>query len=157
MKHMKQYVLALMLSFFSFAVFAATTDATAEVTKAGQAWQQAIASRNAETIATLYSPHAFLYATFDNMIDDHAALLEYFKKITMNENLQVTFDKQHVRVYGNVGINSGLYTFSYKQDGKEVRVPARYTFVYLHEGNKWLIIDHHSSVLPKPPAANNSI
>jgi len=129
----------------------------AEVTKTGQVWQQAIASHNATTIAALYSPDAYLYPTFDNMIDDHAALLEYFKKITQNENLKVVFDKQHIQVYGNVAVNSGLYTFSYQQDGKDVVVPARYTFVYLHHGNEWLIIDHHSSVLPKHPMANNSL
>lgn len=151
-------IVLLILMFYSFNSYADNNiNLEAEVAKAGQTWQQAIVSRNAEKIAALYSSDAYLYPTFDNMIDDHAALLEYFQKITLNNDLKVVFNKQHIQVYGNIAINSGLYTFSYKQDGKVVIVPARYTFVYLHQGNAWLIIESHSSILPKMPLENNSI
>ncbi len=158
MKLLKYYILSLILVFYSFNALAESkTNLKEEITKTGQIWQQALASRDANKISKLYSPNAYLYPTFDNMIDDHAALLEYFQKLTLNQNLKVVFDKEHIQVYGNVGINSGLYTFSYKQNGKEVTVSARYTFVYLHQGKNWLIIDHHSSVLPKPPEENNTL
>jgi uncharacterized protein (TIGR02246 family) len=149
---MRKYILALILAFYSFSALAATenNNASAEVAKAAQIWQQAIASHNVKKIAALYAPHAYLYATFENQINTPEGILQYFQKLAANKNLQVKFDTQHIRTYGDVAIDSGLYTFSYNQDGKQIHVPARYTFVYLHQGNAWQIIEHHSSVLPKP-------
>lgn len=119
-----------------------------QVLQAGQQWANAVASRNPATIAALYSKNAFLYATFSKMFDNESEILAYFKNITKNPDLKVTFDRQNVRVYGNTAINSGLYTFSFTDNGKAVTVPARYTFVYTSTPKGWLIVDHHSSVLP---------
>jgi len=43
---------------------------------------------------------------------------------------------------------SGLYTFSFEEDGKMVSIPARFSFVYEKENGKWLIVEHHSSKVP---------
>jgi hypothetical protein len=63
----------------------------------------------------------------------------------------VTFGDQLIRVYGNTAINTGYYTFSYVKDGQPRTIPARYSFVYVKQGGKWLIVDHHSSAMPAPP------
>jgi hypothetical protein len=34
------------------------------------------------------------------------------------------------------------------QNGKTVQNPARFTFVYQLREGKWMIVTHHSSVLP---------
>src|SRR6266487_1397150 len=49
------------------------------------------------------------------------------------------------------GEDSGLYTFSYTKDGKEVRVPARFTFVFRRSPAGWLIVSFFSSVIRRPP------
>jgi len=54
-------------------------------------------------------------------------------------------------VYGDMAINTGSYTFSQVDDGKEVLRPARFSFVYRKTGGKWLIVDHHSSAVPEAP------
>jgi hypothetical protein len=51
-----------------------------------------------------------------------------------------------VRVFGQIAINSGIYTFSFN-DGASVQ--ARYTFVYRWNGERWMIIEHHSSQMPE--------
>jgi len=63
----------------------------------------------------------------------------------------VQFGDQLIRVYGNTAINTGYYTFNYVKDGKPAAIPARYSFVYVKQGGKWLIVDHHSSAVPAPP------
>jgi hypothetical protein len=45
-------------------------------------------------------------------------------------------------------VNSGLYTFSLAENGGHADVAARFTFVYREYEDKWLIIEHHSSILP---------
>jgi hypothetical protein len=64
---------------------------------------------------------------------------------------KVAFGDQLIRVYGDTAVNTGYYTFSYVKDGQAQTIPARYSFVYVKQGGKWLIVDHHSSAMPAPP------
>jgi hypothetical protein len=56
--------------------------------------------------------------------------------------------EHRVQVFGDVAINTGFYTRTSVQDGKEVKNPARFTFVYQLRQGKWMIVEHHSSALP---------
>ncbi len=35
------------------------------------------------------------------------------------------------------------------EDGQAVKVPARFTFVFVKKSDGWLIVNHHSSENPK--------
>jgi uncharacterized protein (TIGR02246 family) len=148
---MQKVFIGIFVLFFCFFGTVAQADTTNdEIAKVGFTWGKALESRQPQKIADLYSPHAYLYPTFEDIKESPKEILSYFEQLSQNEDLHVTFNKQHIQVFGNVAINSGFYTFSYKKDGEIVNVPARFTFVYIHEGNHWLIINHHSSILPKP-------
>ena len=65
--------------------------------------------------------------------------------------------KSVVQVFGkrrNIAISSGYYEFI-KPDGRGgiTSIPARFTFAYRKQkyGNKWEIVNHHSSIIPKQP------
>jgi hypothetical protein len=60
----------------------------------------------------------------------------------------VTVGQQYIRVYGDVAINSGDYTFADVRDGNPVTTPARFSMVFVNRDGKWLIVDHHSSRVP---------
>jgi uncharacterized protein (TIGR02246 family) len=116
----------------------------------GQTWGQTLAGRNPQQIAALYSSEAVLLATFTNELDTAPEILDYFTGLTKREGLNVRFDEQNIRILDeNTATNSGLYTFSFVQDGKTMYVPARYTFLYEKQGDQWLILEHHSSVRPE--------
>lgn len=145
---MKKILLTVFFIFYSLSAIAATTPPF-PVDKASAQWATALSSNDPQKVTALYDDKAFLYATFANKINTRDGLIDYFKKIMQHPNLKVQFDQQNLRVYNNeTAINSGLYTFSYTDGNKTVSVPARYTFVYSLEPQGWLIVDHHSSILP---------
>lgn len=143
---MKKSLFGYLFLFFSLIAFAQTPEE--QIEQSAQAWKNAIDSRNAQSITALYDPNAILYATFESMHDTQASIQGYFDKLVKHPKLTVRYDKQNVRIFGETAINSGLYTFSYENNGKITTVPARFTFVYNHTPKGWLIVEHHSSELP---------
>jgi hypothetical protein len=55
---------------------------------------------------------------------------------------------QRIRVFGDMAVDSGTYTFSEKRDGKEIVRPARFSMVFKNEHGNWRIVDHHSWAVP---------
>jgi uncharacterized protein (TIGR02246 family) len=142
----KRYALFVVLFFCVFAAFAQNS---VQVEAATQQWATALSSNNPQKIADLYMPGAILYATFQNQLDTPEGIESYFVKLMKHKNLAVKFNKQTIRLFGETAINSGLYTFSYTEKGKQVNIPARYTFVFAHSTKGWEIVEHHSSLLPE--------
>ncbi|MGL5835964.1 MAG: SgcJ/EcaC family oxidoreductase [Waterburya sp.] len=116
----------------------------------GSDWGTALASGDANQVTALYDGEAVLLATFNDELDTSDEIKNYFIGLTQKPDLQVVFNNQNVRVLDdNTATNSGLYTFSYTENGKTVEVPARYTFLYEKKGESWMIVEHHSSIRPE--------
>lgn len=128
-----------------------------EVAATTQKWIDTVTSGKpnvVDEVVALYAPNALLWATVSKQKrDTPQELRDYFQVFAKLPELKAEGYKPVIRVYDNVAINSGYYTFTYKgKGGKKIVVPARYTFVYV-KGNdgKWMIVDHHSSAIPKAP------
>lgn len=152
MKRSIATVLALTLTMFD----PASADDTAEVTAAMNAWKENLAAAcgggGAGKILPLYAEDGVLWGTISPTIrDDRAELEDYFVNACQKlPKLTVEFKDPLIRVYGgDTAINSGYYTFSYEKDGKPTQLPARYSFALVKRDGKWLIVDHHSSTMPK--------
>jgi hypothetical protein len=77
---------------------------------------------------------------------------DYFEFFCRLSNLKVVAYKPYVRVFGDTAINDGYYVFEFDKDGTTIRKNARFTFVYRrNESGRWMITDHHSSLLPTAP------
>ena len=99
----------------------------------------------------LYDKNAIMISTFaQEPLTKHEQIIGYFKKVIVNPDIKVDIEDSHPRIFGNVAVNSGRYTLSYTQEGETVSIPARYSFVYVLQGGKWLIVDQHSSRVPLP-------
>ncbi len=133
----------------SFAAVKATATQntpTQAVEQTFQAWIAAVSSGKTENITKLYAPDAVLLPTFSPKVHNTPTLRKgYFETIAALKKLVVTVQEQHLRVFGDIAINSGLYTFTHEKDGKTVAVPARFTFVYEKTPQGWVIAEHHSS------------
>jgi uncharacterized protein (TIGR02246 family) len=120
-----------------------------QVTAATAAWRAAYDSRDPARITAMYDSDAVFWGTTAKTVAANpAAVAEYFKDAPKSPSARVTFGEQHIRVYGDVAVNTGYYTFSNVRDGQPVSAPARFTMVFRNRDGKWLIVAHHSSRVP---------
>lgn len=122
-----------------------------EAASALEDWKEAVEGGDAEAIVALYDKNAIMISTFMQLpITRRQDLLSYYKKVVANPDVRVEIEEEHPRRFGNMAVNTGRYVLSYTQEGEEEVVPARFSFMYQLQGNKWMIIDHHSSRIPMP-------
>ncbi|MGW8768316.1 SgcJ/EcaC family oxidoreductase [Streptomyces sp. NPDC055815] len=114
-------------------------------------WNAALRSGDPERVADLYAEDAVLLPTASPRIrTDHAGIADYFTHF-----LQKRPRGEKIRTEINVldadsAIDAGLYRFHLTDPKTGVTQPvdARYTYVYEKREGRWLIVNHHSSVLP---------
>lgn len=157
-----KYVLLLMVVFLAIsAVFVfksptahrlyqcAFTERTIEIEHVFHKWVSALNSGKSDEVVKLYAEDATLLPTLSpKILTTHQQLKRYFDMLAGKPHIKVVVDKLKVSIIGNIAFSNGLYTISYTENGHTVSVPARFSFVYQHRAGQWLIIDHHSSVLP---------
>ena len=124
-----------------------------DVAAATVTWAQTLAQNDPDKIVLLYASDGVLWGTLSPSVRaNREALRDYFvTAFKVLPSLKVTFGEQLIRVYGNTAVNTGYYTFSYVKDGESKTLPARYSLTSVKEGDKWMIVDHHSSAMPAPP------
>jgi len=109
-------------------------------------WNSALQTGDPKQVAALYETNAILLPTISNKVrHNHEELEDYFVNFLAKGPVG-KIDESNVRTFGDVAINSGVYTFTFK-DGASVQ--ARFTYVYRWNGQKWLIVEHHSSQMPE--------
>ncbi len=84
-----------------------------DVSAATQAWIDGMNSHNAERVVALYDPEAVLWGTRSSTLRDNPATVgDYFKILrTVPPTYNVVLGEQRIRVYGEIAINAGTYTF----------------------------------------------
>jgi uncharacterized protein (TIGR02246 family) len=120
-----------------------------EIAQLFDKWNAALQTGKAEEVVKLYAPDAILLPTVSNKVrHNHEEIKDYFVHFLENKPVG-KINEQNIRTYGDVAINSGVYTFTLTKQGKPSEVRARYTFVYHRQGDRWLIVEHHSSMMPE--------
>lgn len=123
-----------------------------DVAAATAKWGETLGQDNPDKVLALYATDAVLWGTLSPTVrSDRAALRDYFvSAFRILPGLKVSFGEQLIRVYGNTAVNTGYYTFAYTKDGEAKTLPARYSLVFVKDGENWMIVDHHSSAMPAP-------
>ena len=150
----KNYLITLsLLLFLSTAIAESREEAEIAVQQAFYDWCQAIekAKGNPEVIVKFYAPDAILLPTLSEevLVNHEGGFNAYFKKLTSLPDVKCTPQKLITRLYTDTAVNSGLYKFTYKEEGHTETISARFTFVYQKYGDQWLINKHHSSKMPE--------
>ncbi len=117
-----------------------------EITALFDEWNAAIQTGDPKKVTALYESNGILLPTLSNNVrHNHNEIEDYFVRFLANGPAG-KIDEGNVRTFGQMAINSGIYTFTFK-DGNSVS--ARFTFVYRWNGQRWMIVEHHSSQMPE--------
>jgi hypothetical protein len=132
----------------------AITSEEAKVQHQYEAWCASLSTAHgdAHKVAKFYAPGAILLPTLspDILFNRQNGLDKYFSYLTAHKDFKCTPERLVTRIMGDTAINSGTYQFSYQMYGSHIRtIPARFTFVYQKHDGEWMIVEHHSSVLPE--------
>ena len=109
-------------------------------------WNDALKTGDPRKVTSLYEVNAILLPTVSNKVrHNHQEIENYFVDF-LAKGPAGELDESNVSIFGDLAMNSGVYTFSFK-DGASVQ--ARFTFVYRNNGERWQIVTHHSSKMPE--------
>jgi uncharacterized protein (TIGR02246 family) len=127
-------------------------DTKQEIADATLTWAETLGQNDPDKIVRLYANEGVLWGTLaPTVCADRTAVRDYFVfAFRVLPRLKVDLGEQLIRVYGNTAVNTGYYTFSYVRNGETGYLPARYSFTFVKQGGKWMIVAHHSSVMPPP-------
>jgi uncharacterized protein (TIGR02246 family) len=124
----------------------AKVTAESEILALFDQWNAALQTGDAARVTELYADDAILLPTISNKVrHNHTEIRDYFEWF-MPQGASGVIDEANVRVFGDLALNSGRYTFTFA-DGSSVA--ARFTYVYRRTANGWRIIEHHSSRMPE--------
>jgi len=99
-----------------------------EIRELFEEWNKALQTGNPKAVAELYEYNAILLPTVSNKVrHNHEEIEDYFVNFLAKGPVG-KIDEENIRTFGDVAINSGVYTFTFK-DGQAVT--ARYTFFSL--------------------------
>jgi len=108
-------------------------------------WNQALQSLDPKKVAALYAEDAILLPTLSNQVRHNRTEIEQYFVDFLAKAPKGELNESNVRILKDIAINSGIYTFSFNNDDT---VRARFTYVYKKYQENWLIIEHHSSLMP---------
>lgn len=113
-------------------------------------WARTFNDGNPQAIASLYQDDAVLWGTVASaLLTGRSAIRQYFERACVPGALpRVEIEQQHIRVIGEIAVNSGAYLFHVIEHGIARALPARFTLVWQLSADGWMIIDHHSSARP---------
>lgn len=112
-------------------------------------WNKALKTLDSSKVVELYADNAVLLPTLSNSVrHNHSEIQSYFESFLMKQP-QGSIDESNIRIFSDVVIHSGIYTFEFKNADSERHVKCRFTFVYGLIDGSWKILEHHSSAMPE--------
>ncbi len=110
-------------------------------------WNKALTDEDMDAVLDRYAEGSVLLPTLKNgprISRDEKK--DYFKTFLTHRPVG-TIDWRWIDIDCRTAVDTGLYSFKYRADGKTVR--ARYTYSYRFDGRDWFITSHHSSARPE--------
>lgn len=116
-------------------------------------FNKAWATKNPDTVTSLFTKDAVLLATVSNKPrTDHAGIRDYFVSF-LKPSPVGTINTSTIKMGCNTAARVGTWTVTVTvtdaATGAKTDIKARYSFLYRMEGGKWKIDHLHSSMMPE--------
>ncbi|MEH0424636.1 SgcJ/EcaC family oxidoreductase [Streptomyces sp. B21-083] len=115
-------------------------------------WNKTLQTGDSKKVTARYAKDAVLLPTVSNKIRTNPAeIADYFDHFLENKPVGKKIKSYINVVDDNSAIDAGSYYFilTDPKTGEKRRVDARYTYEYEKRGGQWLIVNHHSSMMPE--------
>jgi uncharacterized protein (TIGR02246 family) len=114
-------------------------------------WGQTFNASDARAVSTLYAAGATIWGTLAQVLTTSPQAIESYFAEAARAGLRVKLG-EHVssRISDACVIDAGHYELTRTKDGQTAIFPARYSFVLVKQDGGWMILHHHSSMLPEP-------
>jgi len=110
-------------------------------------WNQALQAGDPHKVAVLYADRSLLLPTLSSKLRVTPKEKEEYFSHFLEKRPSARVDFRQIAIGADMAVDSGLYTFNFAKTGELVK--ARYSFTYKRDGKRWLIINHHSSLVPE--------
>ena len=123
------------------------TASKAEIAALFDSWNQALQTGNASKVVALYTENSILLPTLSDKPRLTPAEKEGYFRHFLEKRPSARIDLREIEIGCNMAVDSGLYTFTFAKTWEMIR--GRYSFTYRWDGSRWLIVSHHSSLMPE--------
>jgi uncharacterized protein (TIGR02246 family) len=110
-------------------------------------WKQTLLTGDPGKVVALYAERSILLPTVSNKPRLTSAEKEEYFHYFLKKCPSAKIDFRQIQIGCNMAVDSGLYTFTFAKTGEVVS--GRYSFAYRWDGSQWLIVSHHSSIMPE--------
>jgi len=119
----------------------------AEIAALFDRWNTSLQTGDPRAVVANYAERSILLPTMSSIPRLTPAEKEDYFHHFLEKQPSGRIDMRQIDISGDIAVDSGLYTFTFAKTGDEVH--GRYSFVYRWDGTQWLIISHHSSMMPE--------
>ena len=123
------------------------TTSEAEIAALFDRWNQALQTGDPIKVVSLYAERSILLPTLSNKPRLTPAEKEDYFRHFLEKRPFGKIDLREIEIGCDMAVDSGLYTFTFAKTGEVAS--GRYSFTYRWDGSQWLIISHHSSLMPE--------
>ena len=110
-------------------------------------WNESLQTGDPKKVVANYAERSILLPTVSNTPRLTPAEKEDYFTHFLQSKPSGVINLRQIDISGDMAVDSGVYTFTMAAKGQTVA--ARYSFVYKWDGERWLIISHHSSGMPE--------
>ncbi len=119
----------------------------AEIAALFDRWNESLQTGDFGQVVANYAEESILLPTLSNQPRLTAAEKEDYFDHFLEDRPSGKIDFRLIEIGCNMATDNGLYTFTFAETG--ATASGRYSFTYRWDGSEWLIISHHSSLMPE--------
>lgn len=119
----------------------------AEIAALFDRWNLSLQSGDPRKVVANYAERSVLLPTLSGTARLTPAEKEDYFRHFLENRPSGTIDLRQITVGPDIAVDTGHYTFTFAKTGAVAK--GRYSFTYRRFGATWLIVSHHSSLMPQ--------